>query len=169
MRGRRRITRRVIAYAACKGSNAFTSISVRNHADGFVVHALRHKHVLTMVDSHRGPATRADLSQPDVTLQIDPALTDPAIGETLVGKSVTAWKVLVGSYLIECSVLEKPRGTFTITIEENGQLLHREVINGSGPTGWEISWRAAAQLREANGQLILRSVRSQWARGDSCP
>jgi hypothetical protein len=71
-----------------------------------------------------------------------------------------AWAVDIGDYDIHCVVQEKPYGTFTIVVEENGVELRRETITGTGSGAWE--W--TEQLRQSYDAHIRQKMRDEWHR-----
>lgn len=81
-----------------------------------------------------------------------------------LGWPCIAWAASVGDYGIQCWFQEQPRGTFTVTIRENGKELQREVVTATGPDAWEKPWTHAEQLRQAYDVRITQRMRQEWAR-----
>jgi hypothetical protein len=80
-----------------------------------------------------------------------------------VTEPLGAWAVDLAEYHIRCVIQEKPQGTFTIAITENGVELLRETISGTGSAAWD--WAQA--LRKSYEAYIRQKVHDEWHRQGS--
>lgn len=76
-----------------------------------------------------------------------------------------AWTFPLGTYLMACNVTEGPRGTFTVTVTENGTELHQEMFTGNDPADvhrrtWEHVWN----LQERYRPRALAGFQREWDR-----
>jgi hypothetical protein len=80
--------------------------------------------------------------------------------------SVVAWSCELGEYSMVCSFEEKPSGTCTVRVVENGEQLDRRVfVDDPGmENAWEKAWTWAMSLRPTFEPRALAAMRPIYLR-----